>query len=779
MKQNFTKIIFLFFFLGLNNFMFAQKFIDIEVTGSGNTLSAEAIPASFGSLTVNNYFEFETVTADLMIIDDGTASPTLACSPAINALTGSVAIIDRADCSFVTKCRNAQDAGAIVALVCNNVPGEGAIVMGGDDAEDITIPCMMISQEECNSIRVLVEGGAQAVISNQAAEFDDTEMVFWGDNPGEGDFAGGLNDWETMGLSSDTAVWIHTELGISDGPITGNSLTFSIVSPTGGDGAAIFDSEFYNRAIITEGSTASADQMSELISPTIDCSSCQSTKMSFFQYNVPLNGTTSVAFSGDDGVTWSDPEEVTTENILNSVETNIAGTEKREVNIPSEFNTAQFRMKFIFDGDFYFWMVDDVRIVEREANNLRVNENFFAVAPNVRVPRSQVDAINFLADIQNVGAADQESATLSIRVTNDATGAEVFSDGLNLGRIEADSLIENTLFPNQFTPAAEIASYTGVYRVSADVQDFDESDNTRTINFSVTENEFANEDGTGLNNIEIVDKNQIPTWSFGNYFYLPRGNGYKVAGFGIGIGNASVVGGLEVGVRMFKWTDSEEPGTAGFGVADPSEREFIGFSDYEILGNELPADVNIIEAEDIFNADGDELPILLDDDANYLVMLTMDSEVGISGTNALLDSYSAMNLASTFAGAPRYWSFFGDGSDIFTTDYVLNAFVPLVRMFIEPEDASSVTALSADNLIEVTPNPASEFVNISMDFTKSFDHVNVMMTDITGRVVLMKDLNNVKNHQMRIDVGNLLSGTFILNITTPDGVRTEKFIKVD
>ena len=43
----------------------------------------------------------------------------------------------------------------------------------------------------------------------------------------------------------------------------------------------------------------------------------------------------------------------------------------------------------------------------------------------------------------------------------------------------------------------------------------------------------------------------------------------------------------------------------------------------------------------------------------------------------------------------------------------------------------------------------------------------------------MKDLDNVSNHQMRIDVGNLMSGTFILNITTPDGVRTEKFIKVD
>ena len=81
--------------------------------------------------------------------------------------------------------------------------------------------------------------------------------------------------------------------------------------------------------------------------------------------------------------------------------------------------------------------------------------------------------------------------------------------------------------------------------------------------------------------------------------------------------------------------------------------------------------------------------------------------------------------------------------------------------------------------IVANPNPASEFVNLSMDFTQTFDEVNVMITDVAGRVVLMRDLGQVKNHQMTIDVSNLMSGTFIMNITTPEGVRTEKFIKVD
>ena len=246
-----------------------------------------------------------------------------------------------------------------------------------------------------------------------------------------------------------------------------------------------------------------------------------------------------------------------------------------------------------------------------------MNENFFAAAPNIKVPKSQIDPINFLADIQNIGAATQENTTLSISVTEDASGAEVFSDAVNLGSITADSLTENNLFPNQFTPAAEVASYTGIYSVSSDQMDNDVSDNSRMIQFEVTENEFANEDGTNLVGFGIpaASISQRPTWSIGNYFYLPKGGGYKVTGFGIGIGNASEVAGSGVGVRMFKWIDEEgDSDDSGFPEAAPSERDLIGFADYTILGDESPSVANLIEAQDIFNAEGDEEPILLEDD---------------------------------------------------------------------------------------------------------------------------------------------------------------------
>ena len=783
MKQIFTKLTLFFAALFLSASLYGQRFYSGSIDGVDGDVMAlsSSLPAPCT----------ETISGEMVA-----GTPADGCAALTNPadLAGKIAVLDRGSCNFTDKIQNAQDAGAIAVVVCNNRPesedGGGVIVMGGDDPGMINLFAVMISQEQCVNLKTALP--AQITFNVSGFEETPAEKVLWGNEPGQGDFDGGLNDWSAVTIScngapSELDTWKYDPDGVLD---EGALSLGTSPGPTYCNGMMAFDSDFLDNegailnsdGSINNGAVGTgpcpAPQIGELISPIIDISGSDAAGVSleFYQETRQLNSQYAIQYSLDGGETYAGVaiNEEIDGNAFNE-------TNKTFVPLPGAAGASQLRIKFTYSGNYYYWLIDDVKIVEREANNLRVNDNFYAAAPNVRVPKSQVDPINFLADIQNIGASTQENTTLSISVTNDASGDEVYSDAVNLGSIIADSLTENNLLPNKFTPAAEVAQYTGVYTVSAEADDADASDNTQTIKFEVTDNEFANEDGTNLGNVEITDKTQTPTWSLGNYFYLPKGNGYKVTGFGIGIGNADESGGLDVGVRMFKWTDMDaDSDDSGFPEAAPNERELIGFADYEILGNELPEDINIIEAKDIFDADGDEVPILLDDDSHYLVMMIMDSEVGVSAKDDLYTSYLAMNLASTAAGAPRYWSFFGNSSDIFETVYdANNSFTPLVRMYIAPEGSSAVKELSADNLITVTPNPASEFVNVSMDFAKSFDHVNIMMTDITGRVVLMRDLDNVKNHQMRIDVGNLLSGTFILNITTPDGVRTEKFIKVD
>lgn len=84
----------------------------------------------------------------ILYADDAGNTTHKACVPPFNAsqLSGKIALIDRGDCSFTIKVKNAQNAGAEAAIVIDNVPGEYPIIMGGTD-NTITIPAVMVSFE--------------------------------------------------------------------------------------------------------------------------------------------------------------------------------------------------------------------------------------------------------------------------------------------------------------------------------------------------------------------------------------------------------------------------------------------------------------------------------------------------------------------------------------------------------------------------------------------------------------------------------------------------------
>ena len=96
----------------------------------------EATTGDFGSLST-------PTTGDL-----GIAAPLDACTALTNDLSGVVALIQRGTCSFSTKIRNAQVAGAIGAVIYNNQPGApiGMAQDGTPDQPDI--PAMMVGQAD-------------------------------------------------------------------------------------------------------------------------------------------------------------------------------------------------------------------------------------------------------------------------------------------------------------------------------------------------------------------------------------------------------------------------------------------------------------------------------------------------------------------------------------------------------------------------------------------------------------------------------------------------------
>ena len=93
----------------------------------------------------------EGVSGDIVLVDDGSGTPTDGCQTLVGFPSGAVALIDRGGCSFVQKVNNAQDAGAVAVIVVNSAPGD-PITMGGTDP-NISIPSVMVSLDDGNTIK--------------------------------------------------------------------------------------------------------------------------------------------------------------------------------------------------------------------------------------------------------------------------------------------------------------------------------------------------------------------------------------------------------------------------------------------------------------------------------------------------------------------------------------------------------------------------------------------------------------------------------------------------
>jgi extracellular elastinolytic metalloproteinase len=133
--------------------------------GTDSTLTINS-PSNIAGVYVNALAGFgpplpaSPLTADLMLVNDGVAPVNNACEPLINeaSVAGRIAVVDRGQCTFVSKVLLLEALGAVAVIVVNNAPG-APIAMGGSGGESIAIPSVMISQADGLLIKQALEDG--------------------------------------------------------------------------------------------------------------------------------------------------------------------------------------------------------------------------------------------------------------------------------------------------------------------------------------------------------------------------------------------------------------------------------------------------------------------------------------------------------------------------------------------------------------------------------------------------------------------------------------------
>ncbi len=597
--------------------------------------------------------------------------------------------------------------------------------------------------------------------------------IFGGPGNPNSEFAGGLNDWSAPAGRANNANdadarWTFTAAGSGKGAYWGERT--GINSPSKANGAMIFDSDFLDNAGV-EGAfktgVAPFPQTASLISPAFNCTGRTSVFVRFNQYVRNFNAIHTLDVSTDGGTTWvrdtinEDFENFNDESEENNVQiidiSNVAA------------NKANVRIRFTFSGDYYFWIIDDVYVIEQPDYDLRTTTYFFPL--NYATPVSQIvtDTSTFRLDFINAGSQPLSDIQLKVNINKldeNGIGELVYADSttvVNIGAGDNEVAIDfpGTLVPDKFT--------AGFYRLRYEAnvrgqQDYNPTDNFHDVIFRVSQQTFAKEDGAHFGSVldeEIVVGNVYRTATS-----WPSNTAFKATNVSIQIAvdedEGKMLNGKNVVVNLVEVIDSVAQNWARIDpdkglTADNGQLKVTGIGTYSFSSADQSFDNLAIELSDFSTF---EPGVNLKPGKSYIAAVVIKDPELIVGINPKY----RYEFVSTVAFYQGRWFLLGFGVE-------RNA---AIRLIIEMTTRTDEVALPEHN-VKIYPNPTAQDIKVDLNFDQASDGI-VVLADLSGRVIDIKEFKGTVNRSYQWSMQHHPAGTYLVRVATAAGSKTTKVL---
>jgi hypothetical protein len=616
--------------------------------------------------------------------------------------------------------------------------------------------------------------------------YSGTETVVWSE-----DFANGIPaTWTNTGglannLPDPDSKWEYRGPSTTPNYLVGSrgaygNPAFNITSPTASNGFMIFDSDYLDNNGVAGGTgPATAPHVAGLVTGTINLAGLSNLDLKFFQYYRKYwgpsgNSSTSatfVDFSIDGGVTF--PYSVAL-NTTMAVNTSTLRNDVVAVPIPSSVaGQANVKIRFRWDGDYYYWMIDDIQIVATPKHRLEFTTS--NGAPKVDIlygPASgssklgnmslkQNRSITFDANVYNTGLLPQTAVKLRVQVLN-STGAVIQT--LN-GPTRAIVAVGDTADYNDlntsstaWTPAA-VGTYGIVYSVVSDsaVAVFPDTMAVTVTNDynSLDFSRFSNSWGTpniGLDGSAFAARHDFL-------------NAERLFGVNVGLSALTTSGGI---VEMSVFDSSAYIGqTAGF-----DQNSILAYSQATITATDTAAGTIYFDLTDPITG----YPILLPQGSYYFVF-TMYSNNGADVIRIRNDDSfenangSALMYLTTVNGTVvnTWYSGYSGGSRSFENPWIRSKTcesanpVACMGIGLTEEAMASIT---------VAPVPANEVLNVA--FGAADGQFTLTLIDVTGKLVKSRNVVAEAGTAAPLYVGDLAAGMYTLTVSNGAQVKTLK-----
>ena len=632
--------------------------------------------------------------------------------------------------------------------------------------------------------KMMDDGRVKHLSQKQAESLNGSETPIWSE-----DFASGIpSTWLNFGtanLVSDTdAVWEYRGTVTNPSNTVGSRGAYMsnqtpMSSATASNGFVIFDSDFLDNAGVAGNfgnGIAAAPHLAELITDMIDLTQHSIIDLSFTQYYRRFAGpagsqavpATYVDFSVDGGATF--PYSVT---LNSSVAVNSSTATNDVVNIiAGSYIGGQdsVKIRFRFDGDYYFWCIDDIQILETPANRMSFTEWQGAPAQDIiygpsttgsarmgHMTLKQARGISFDANAVNSGTAAQSNVKLSVKVLDELgtliqTVTSATKSVLNAG----DTATFNDLntYATAWTPSAN-AEYQVVYNLLSDsVSIFSD-----TTSLFVTDSTMSMDFGSWDNSIGA--SSNTTQWGDGSQMYNRHDlvDDELLFGAKVYLGSTTVAGGI---LELSVYDSSAYGGnTSGWDV-----NKLVAYGQKVLDAQDVSQGFVRFDFTDATSGRGVDLD---QSKGAYMYNLTMYDNQGVNTLLVRNDQTwgKVGGSGGMYLAALGNWYSGYSGSRSLNNLWIRGINCPATN-------AAACMSIGMDeesvNAITFSPNPASDYVSI--DFGLSVGNYDISIMDLTGKVLKSENIRAAAD--VKLNISDLNVGMYLVRIQKGKYVKTSK-----
>jgi hypothetical protein len=605
------------------------------------------------------------------------------------------------------------------------------------------------------------------------------QNYIWG-GPGDinSEFANGLKDWTTTETDGTKWVWDEDAMG-KEGTYWSKDRG-PLPSASAHNGVALFNSDYFH-----SNANIQYPHSGALTSPAFSTMGFESVFVRFDQdirFWHPENRSY-LQISTDGGNSWF-PErgiEINPEIRGKWNKWVAPGHMIKLIDItPYALEQNHVQIRFVWEGSYYYWMIDDVFVMEQPEVELEITSAIYDPIA-AQTPYSHADAreSRFGLDVFNMGSSDVSNASAIVAIIDDE-GEKIFEASLSELNIPAGDTtridFDKTFIPDydKYKPHHYYISY----RIDAgDTEELNYRNNESSNDFTLTDSRFN----------AAMDAKQ--------YIYLPHSKGIFSI-FHIGnyyIENAEVTWamdsiGMKIRDKHFGSTFHTDVNVFVYKISDEVKEDFSNFDfskaaqlklderphpQMQLVGFGLEDAVKVSNNKEfkvgLFDMDFDDY-IIVEADTRYLVLAHCDSQDTIFHYYDDEKYYNGTPVCGWYCGRAQ------NGVSHWNLDpwhgWDLSIDVQYFGCCDNTENKY------AKEIISTYPNPADKYLNIELKNLDQIQAKNIRLLSMNKQVMLNKETqdNELKEN---LDISRFPAGIYFLEVQRKNGPSILKEVIIE